>query len=97
MAGPATNISTLGVIGKELGRRSLIAYLTGVGVVALLTGFIVDYLVELWNVDVQAQIAHSHEMVPAVIAWTALLILLAVVIKLKAGKLLSFGNKSVTS
>jgi len=89
MAGPATNISTLGVIGKELGRRSLIAYLTGVGVVALLTGFIVDYLVGLWNVDVQAQIAHSHDMVPPVIAWAALLILIAVVIKLKAGKIFS--------
>jgi len=89
MAGPATNISTLGVIGKELGRRSLIAYLAGVGIVALLTGFIVDYLVELWNVDVQAQIAHSHDMVPPVLAWAALLILVAVVIKLKAGKLFS--------
>ncbi len=94
MAGPATNISTLGVIGKELGRRSLIAYLTGVGVVALLTGFIVDYLVGRWNIDVQAQISHSHEMMPSVIAWAALLILLAVVIKLKAGKL--FPMKTVS-
>ena len=95
MAGPATNISTLGVIGKELGRRSLIAYLTGVGVVALLTGFIVDYLVGLWNIDVQGQIAHSHEMVPSVIAWAALLVLIAVVIKLKAGKFL--GMKAITT
>ena len=95
MAGPATNISTLGVIGKELGRRSLIAYLVGVGVVALLTGFIVDYLVGLWNVDVQAQISHSHDMVPPVLAWAALLILVAVVIKLKAGKL--FSMKTVAS
>lgn len=86
MAGPATNISTLGVIGKELGRRSLIAYLTGVVVVALLTGFIVDYLVERWNVDIQAQISHSHDMVPAIIAWGSLLILIAVVIKLKLPK-----------
>ena len=86
MAGPATNISTLGVIGKELGRRSLIAYLTGVVVVALLTGFIVDYLVERWNVDIQAQISHSHDMVPAIIAWGSLLILIAVVIKLKLSK-----------
>ncbi len=86
MAGPATNISTLGVIGKELGRRSLIAYLTGVSVVALLTGFIVDYLVGLWNIDVQAQISHSHDMVPSVIAWASLLVLVAVVIKLKLGK-----------
>lgn len=97
MAGPATNISTLGVIGKELGRRSLIAYLAGVGIVALLTGFIVDYLVERWNVDVQAQISHSHDMVPSFLAWTALLILVAVVIKLKVGKIFSLGNKAVTN
>jgi hypothetical protein len=88
MAGPATNISTLGVIGKELGKRSLIAYLTGVGVVALLTGFIVDYLVARLGIDVQGQIAHGHEMVPSIIAWASLLILVAVVIKLKAKKLL---------
>ncbi len=90
MAGPATNISTLGIIGKELGRRSLIAYLTGVSVVALITGYIVDYLVVLWNIDVQTQIAHSQEIVPSVVAWVSLLILVAVVIKLKAGKFFSW-------
>jgi uncharacterized membrane protein YraQ (UPF0718 family) len=89
MAGPATNISTLGIIGKELGRRSLIAYLTGVGVIALLTGLVVDYLVEFWNIDVQTQIAHSQEMVPAGIAWASLLLLIAVIIKLKITKLFS--------
>ncbi len=85
MAGPATNISTLGIIGKELGRRSLLAYLTGVGVVTLITGYIVDYLVGAWNIDVQAQIAHSQDIVPPVIAWASLLLLIAVAIKLKAG------------
>lgn len=86
MAGPATNISTLGVIGKELGRRSLIAYLTGVTSVALMTGFVVDYLISRFNIDIQSQISHSHEMVPAVIAWAALLLLVGVVLKLKFGK-----------
>ena len=95
MAGPATNISTLGVIGKELGRRSLIAYLSGVGVVALITGFIVDYLVGKLSIDVQGQIAHNHDMVPPVIAWAALLLLIGVVIKLKAGKL--FGLTAQTN
>lgn len=89
MAGPATNISTLGIIGKELGRRSLIAYLTGVSVVALITGYVVDYLVGLWNIDVQTQIAHSQDIVPSFIAWASLLILVAVVIKLKVKKILS--------
>ncbi len=95
MAGPASNISTLGIIGKELGRRSLIAYLTGVGVVALVTGYVVDYLVGLWNIDVQTQISHSQDIVPPAIAWASLLILVAVVIKLKAGKILAM--KTVSS
>ena len=86
MAGPATNISTLGVIGKELGKRSLIAYLTGVTVVALITGFVVDYLISKFNIDVQGQISHSHDMVPAVVAWASLLLLVVVVLKLKLGK-----------
>jgi uncharacterized membrane protein YraQ (UPF0718 family) len=86
MAGPATNISTLGVIAKELGKRSLYAYLAGVGVITLLTGFIVDYLVSLWHIDVQGQIAHSADMVPPVIAWAALLLLIGVVLKLRIGK-----------
>ncbi|KAG1650295.1 putative hydroxypyruvate isomerase [Nymphon striatum] len=78
MAGPATNISTLGVIGKELGKRALIAYVGGVTIVALITGFFVDYMVSTFSIDVQGQIAHSHEMVPAVIAWAALLLLIGV-------------------
>ena len=86
MAGPASNISTLGVIGKELGKQALTAYLIGVGVVALLTGYVVDYLVSAWNIDVQAQISHSQEIVPPIIAWASLLVLLAVVLKLKLGK-----------
>ena len=94
MAGPASNISTLGIIGKELGRRSLIAYLIGVGVIALITGYIVDYLVGLWDIDVQTQIAHSQDIIPPVIAWASLLILLAVVIKLKASKFFNW-NKLV--
>lgn len=87
MAGPATNISTLGIIGKELGRRSLIAYLTGVVVVTLCTGLLVDFIVKLWNIDVQTQISHSHEMVPMTIAWASLILLVTVAVKLKIGSL----------
>lgn len=90
MAGPATNISTLGVIGKELGRRPLMAYLSGVAVIAIITGFIVDYLVAKLSIDVQGQIAHNHDMVSPIIAWAALLLLIGVVFKLKSRKLFGF-------
>lgn len=95
MAGPATNISTIGVIGKELGRRAVIAYLTGVCSIALLTGFLVDYFIDVFEIDVQAQIFHSHDMVPAIIAWSTLLVLVAVAIKVKLPKVIVlFKSKS---
>ncbi len=86
MAGPATNISTLGVIGKELGRRSILAYLAGVTSIALITGLLVDYLIDVFKIDVQGQITHSHNMVPSVIAWAALILLVLVSLKLNMDK-----------
>lgn len=76
MAGPATNISTLGVIGKELGRRPLAAYLSGVILVALIAGSTVDFLIERWRVDVQTQLSHTH-IVPD---WAAIIALSILVI-----------------
>ena len=64
-------------------------------VIALITGFIVDYLVGELDINVQGQIAHNHDMVPAVVAWMALFLLIAVVIKLKSSKL--FGLTTQTS
>lgn len=78
MAGPATNISTLGIIGKELGRRSLSAYLIGVCVIALASGLLLDYLISYWAIDIQAQLTASAHLIPHSIAWIALIILTAV-------------------
>ena len=81
MAGPATNISTLGVIGKELGRKSLIAYLTGVGVVALIAGLITDYLVGKFGIDIQGQLQHGEHFVPHWVAAVSLGILVLVAVR----------------
>jgi len=75
MAGPATNISTLGVIGKELGRQSLIAYLFGVGFVALTAGLVTDYLVNKFGIDVQGQLQAGVHLVPHWLAVLSLIIL----------------------
>jgi uncharacterized protein len=42
LVGPATNIATMVVVGKELGRRSLCIYLASIAIVALLLGLLVD-------------------------------------------------------
>lgn len=64
MAGPATNIATLGVVTKELGKRALFGYLGGVLGVALSFGVLVNYLVEHFGFVVMPQIGEEHELLP---------------------------------
>ncbi|MDO6642086.1 SO_0444 family Cu/Zn efflux transporter [Shewanella sp. 5_MG-2023] len=64
MAGPATNIATLGVVAKELGKRALFGYLGGVLGVALVAGILVNYLVAEFGFVVMPQIGEHHELLP---------------------------------
>lgn len=64
MAGPATNISTLGVIRNEMGSQVLIRYLLGVASSALLFGLLLDLGLNWFEVSINDQMAHSHELLP---------------------------------
>jgi uncharacterized membrane protein YraQ (UPF0718 family) len=64
MAGPATNIATLGVVTKELGKRALFGYLGGVIGVALVFGVLVNYLVATFGFEVMPQIGEEHALLP---------------------------------
>jgi uncharacterized membrane protein YraQ (UPF0718 family) len=64
LAGPATNIATLGVVATELGKRAVSAYLTGVIGVAIAFGFLTDYLVEQLGFEVNPAHAMEHELMP---------------------------------
>ncbi|MGB3385829.1 MAG: SO_0444 family Cu/Zn efflux transporter [Marinomonas sp.] len=65
MAGPATNIATLGVVAKELGKKALVGYLTGVLGGALLFGFLVDFLVTKFDISVVPQIGPELTLLPS--------------------------------
>ncbi|MEH6453296.1 MAG: SO_0444 family Cu/Zn efflux transporter, partial [Psychromonas sp.] len=64
LAGPATNIATLGVVAKELGKRALFGYLGGVLGVALLSGVLVNYLVATFGFVVMPQVGEQHNLLP---------------------------------
>lgn len=64
MAGPATNIATLGVVTKELGKRALYGYLGGVIGVSLAFGVLVNYLVDTFGFEVMPQIGEEHALLP---------------------------------
>ncbi|WP_372882757.1 SO_0444 family Cu/Zn efflux transporter [Psychromonas sp.] len=75
LAGPATNIATLGVVGKELGKRALWGYLGGVLGVALLAGVVVNYLVVRFNITVIPQIGEQHQLLPDLVVNSSAIIL----------------------
>ncbi|TAA47903.1 MULTISPECIES: SO_0444 family Cu/Zn efflux transporter [Corallincola] len=59
MAGPATNLGTLAIVGKELGKRALVAYLGGVVIASFLFGYLLNLLVESQAWDISGS-AHQH-------------------------------------
>ena len=64
MAGPATNISTLGVIRNEMGSAVLIRYLLGVALCAIGFALILDFALNFYDINISDQMKHSHEILP---------------------------------
>lgn len=82
LAGPATNIATLGIVGKELGKRAIAAYLVGVIGVAILFGLLTDYLVEHYNVQVAPMLGEHHEVLPEWFMYLTAIILAGLLLRL---------------
>ena len=64
MAGPATNISTLGVIKNEMGAKVLIHYLLGISLCAIAFGGFLDFSLNYYDVNISEQMQHSHTILP---------------------------------
>ncbi len=61
LAGPATNIGTLGIINKEFGMRALVAYLTAIVVGSIGAGLLTDELYRMYDLSLfGASGAHAH-------------------------------------
>ncbi|WP_206483494.1 SO_0444 family Cu/Zn efflux transporter [Thalassotalea sp. G2M2-11] len=64
MAGPATNISTLGVIKNEMGIHVLWRYLLGISSCAVGFGLLLDWILSHFSINFTQQMQHSHEILP---------------------------------
>lgn len=69
LAGPATNLGTVGALQREFGTRVIAVYLLGIAVCALAFGWITDRLFEWSGLDITAQLHATSELVPH---WLAL-------------------------
>ena len=78
LAGPATNISTMGMIGRELGKRSLIIYLFCILTASIGLGYLLNFAVDAFNLQALIPIGegrHIHgEGVSAIYALCAVVL-----------------------
>jgi uncharacterized membrane protein YraQ (UPF0718 family) len=93
LAGPATNIATLGVVAKELGRRAVAAYLVGVIGVAVAFGFLTDFLVARFGFVVSPLLGEEHDILPYWLTLLCGVLLIALMVRLVVKWLLSMKAK----
>ncbi|GAB6052901.1 SO_0444 family Cu/Zn efflux transporter [Magnetospira thiophila] len=71
LAGPATNLATIGVVHKEMGRAAVVIYLGGIIFSAMIAGFVVDWVAAEMALDIAADIHAGTEIVPLWMAWAS--------------------------
>lgn len=76
LAGPATNLGTVGIIRKELGNKTASIYLAGVAVGSIAFGLLLDLLIGQLKLGDIAEHVHEHAtMIPAWLAYASLILL----------------------
>jgi len=95
LASPATNVSTFGIIRKELGNAAAWVVLGGLVGSALLTGIAIDAIATALSIDVAAQATHAHEHGPGWFAYVCTFILIALAVYIRLPK--NMGKTSVAS
>ncbi|MDI9446900.1 MAG: SO_0444 family Cu/Zn efflux transporter [Planctomycetota bacterium] len=81
LTGPATNLASAAVVGKQLGVRVTAAYLLGLLGSAIGIGLAVDRLLGGMNLELSGQINAAGELIPAWIAILSGIVLAAAAIK----------------
>ena len=64
LAGPATNIASLGMVYKMLGKKALVIYLFSISICALVFGFLTDLLYKGLDISAKASIGKTAELIP---------------------------------
>jgi uncharacterized protein len=80
MAGPATNVATMAVLGKTMGRKSLITYMATIIGGALLFGVLINAFIPadwiLGQIPHLHSDGHEHQMLPVWLQWVSAIVLI---------------------
>lgn len=76
LSGPATNLGSLPILLKFLGRRIVAIYLGSIVVVTLLAGYLLNWLYQMWNLDPLATFGSASGYVPESVKIAAAVVLI---------------------
>ncbi len=79
LVGPATNMASLTVLMRTLGKRSTVVYLVTIAVCAVLFGLAIDQLYTYFGISAQTAVGqHTYHTMPPWLAWSGTGILLLI-------------------
>ena len=76
LAGPATNIASLTVVAKIIGRRSTVIYLVGITISSLLLGIAVDFIYSATNLPSSWKLAAAEQHTSIIGSISAIILIL---------------------
>jgi uncharacterized membrane protein YraQ (UPF0718 family) len=81
LVGPATNIASFVLLKQELGLKVTAVYLSGLSVLSLMMGLILEWLLYLQQWQIEAKLGEAHTMLPELVSWISAFLLIFLAIK----------------
>lgn len=93
LAGPATNLGTVGIVRKELGNRTAMIYLAGVAIGSIAFGLGLDAMISQLNMGDVTEHIHEHgDMLPSWLTYGSMILLGAAMLS----KFVSYWKQKLT-
>ena len=93
LVGPATNIAGIMLVSKELGRKVTFIYLTGISVVSLFMGLLLDWGLANYSLQIDTSMQHQHNVVPYELSLLAAVFLIVLAIPATRNRIMPFVAK----
>ena len=81
LVGPATNIASFVLLKKELGLKVTLVYLSGLAVLSLMMGLLLEWLLISQQWQIEAKLGEAHSMLPEIVSWGSAFLLIFLAIK----------------
>jgi len=75
LAGPATNVASLTLVARYMGRVTTAIYLASIVLVSVAMGFVLNWISDLFEIHFAAKSIGHGELIPPVLQWVATVLL----------------------